>query len=193
VSCQYLPCCVVNKDKSVCESSTRFDLWVSDSRWGTQRRCRTRNPSDCIKRRWTVVLCRWVSCASWRIEPNGCSFEASNIASSQSSGSMLSSDKVVSGLEVANFASRRWRVTDGWLITDSWLFLHQAWLQDHHGLRLPTIPSLSGEIQDNWSLVHFPSGLKFLSLTSSSIERLIFGLTDTNMRIFCHFTRFCPT
>jgi hypothetical protein len=53
-----------------------------------------------------------VSRANWRIDANGGSFKASKIASSQSSGSILSSEKVAPGLEVVNLVSRRRRVTD---------------------------------------------------------------------------------
>jgi hypothetical protein len=42
-------------------------------------------------------------------------------------------------------------------------------------------------------LAHFPSRPEFLSLTSSSMGKLIWGLTDRNMRLFpCHFTRSSP-
>jgi hypothetical protein len=190
MSCQYLPCCFVNKDKSVRESSTQFDRWVSDSRWGTQWRCRTWNPNDCVKRLWTLVHGRWVSRANWPIDANGCLFKANKIASSQSSNSMLNSEK---WSRIGGGQSRFSEVTCYRRIADSWLPPHQAWLQGRHGSRLPTIPSHPGELQDDWSLVHFPNASEFLSLTSSSMEKLIWGLTDMNMNIFfCHFTRSDP-
>jgi hypothetical protein len=53
--------------------------------------------------------------------------------------------------------------------------------------------SLPGEIQDDWSLVHFPIASVFLSIVPSSMDKLIWGLTHTNMNIFfCHFTRSGP-
>jgi hypothetical protein len=50
-------------------------------------------------------------------------------------------------------------------------------------------------MQDDWTLVHLANGLEFLSLTSSSMEKLVCRWTDTNFRsvFFCHFARYCPT